>query len=210
MPRFLIVLVMSALAVMVTACSVPHSQASRLTEEITELEFLLAEMPWVSEMRGVSPETSSDKIIYQFSFRTCPPCISFKQQVWPKLHAAGIETRLVMTARRKKSTADERTAVVQLARTRDWDIVQGWMKANSPKGYYKKMTFPAADGNKPREADLETLRSQIDMLDEILAVNGIDMAYPTVLWRDTKNIWHAEIGYHSGIADDIIASMGAE
>lgn len=209
MPRFLIVLCMSALAIMVTACSVPNSQASRLTEETAELEMLLADMPWVSEVREASPDVSSDKVIYQFSFRTCPPCIRFKQQAWPKLHAAGIETRLVMTARRKKSTPDERTAVVELARTRDWDMAQAWMKANSPNGYYKKMTFTPTDGDKPREADLETLRGQIDMLDEILAVNGIDMAYPVVLWQDSKNDWHAEIGYYSGIADDIIASIGA-
>jgi len=201
--RYLIIFCMKALAIILTACSVPHSQGSPVTEETAELEILLAEMPWVS------PEVSSDKVVYQFSFRTCPPCISFKHQAWPKLHDAGIETRLVMTARRKKSTADERTAVVELARTRDWDMAQAWLKTNSPKGYYKKMTFPKADGNKPREADLEKLRSQIDMLDEILAVNGIDMAYPTILWQDTKNVWHAEIGYHSAMADDIIKSIGA-
>jgi len=166
---------------MVAACSVPTSQAARIVEETAELETLLAEMPWVSEMRDVSPDVSADKVVYQFSFRTCPPCIRFKQEAWPKLETAGVETRLVMTARRSKSTADERTAVVELARTRDWDMAQEWMKANSPKGYYKKMT-----------------------------VNGIDMKYPTILWQDTKNVWRAEIGYHSAIADDIIMSLGVQ
>lgn len=189
--------------IVLAACSALQMDAPVLSEETAELEALLSDMPWVS------PGLSDGKVVYQFSFRTCPPCIQFKKEAWPKLQAADIDTRLIMTARRRKSTADERTAVVELARTRDWDMAQAWMKANSPKGYYKKMTFPAADGNAPREADLEKLRGQIDMLDEILAVNGIDMAYPTILWQDTKNIWHAEIGYYSGMAEAIISSMDA-
>lgn len=174
-----------------------------LTEETAELEALLADMPWVSA--GLSDE----KIVYQFSFRTCPPCIQFKKEAWPLFEEAGIETRLVMTARRRKSTEDERTAVVELARTRDWEMAKAWMRSNSPNGYYKKMTFTATDGNAPREADLEKLRGQIDLLDDILAVNGIEMAYPTVLWQDADNMWHAEIGYSSGMSQDIIDSMDA-
>lgn len=207
MARFLSALILSFSAALLSGCSALQLEAPTLMEETAELETLLSEMPWVSKsMTETKPDA---KIIYQFSFRTCPPCISFKTEAWPALEAAGIETRLVMTARRKKSTADERTAVVELARTRDWDMAQAWMKSNSPKGYYRKMTFPAADGNKPREDDLEKLRGQIDMLDEILAVNGLDMAYPTILWQDAENVWHAEIGYYSGMAQDIITSLGA-
>lgn len=181
--------------------------APALIEETAELETLLAEMPWVSSGRAAG--LLNEKVIYQFSFRTCPPCIQFKKEAWPILEEAGIETRLVMTARRRKSTEDERTAVVELARTRDWDMAEAWMTSNSPNGYYKKMTFPATDGNAPREAELENLREQIDLLDELLAVNGIEMAYPTVLWQDVDRIWHAEIGYYSGMAQDIIVSMDA-
>ncbi|MEP3889671.1 MAG: hypothetical protein ABJN69_04340 [Hellea sp.] len=189
-----------------TACSGLEMEAPALTEETAELETLLAEMPWVSE--SVSSETSNDKVVYQFSFRTCPPCIQFKKEAWPILEEVGIETRLVMTARRRKSTEDERTAVVELARSRDWDMAEAWMRSNSPNGYYKKMTFPVTDGNAPREAELEKLRGQIDLLDDILAVNGIEMAYPTVLWQDAENVWRAEIGYYSDMAQDIITSMG--
>ena len=185
--------------------------APALTEETTELEALLAEMPWVSApmTRDASTGLSDKKVVYQFSFRTCPPCLQFKEDAWPILEEAGIETRLVMTARRRKSTKDERTAVVELARSRDWNMAQAWMRSYSPAGYYKKMTFPVTDGNAPREAELEKLRGQIVSLDEILAVNGIEMAYPTVVWQDAEKVWRAEIGYYSDMAQDIITSMGA-
>ena len=186
-------------------CSVLKLQAYTLTEQTQELETLLAEMPWVS--KSLSERLSDTKAVYQFSFRTCPPCIRFKTEGWPELEAAGIEPRLVMTARRSKSTADERTAVVELARTRDWDMAKSWMAANSPNGYYRKMTFTPTDGNTAREADLEKLRSQIDKLDAILAANGVDMAYPAIVWQDKDNVWKAEIGYSSKTAQAIIASM---
>lgn len=210
--RFLIALSLTLCAGLITACSGLKMDAPALTEKTAELETLLAEMPWVSKgvsMEDVSTPQSDKKIVYQFSFRTCPPCLQFKEDAWPILEEAGIETRLVMTARRRKSTKDERTAVVELARSRDWNMAQAWMKSHSPKGYYKKMTFPVTDGNVQREAKLEKLRGQIDSLDEILAVNGIEMAYPTVLWQDAENVWRAEIGYYSEIAQDIITSMGA-
>jgi hypothetical protein len=184
-------------------CSALNTEAPALTQQTDALETLLADMPWVSA------KTSDHKIVYQFSFRTCPPCIRFKKEAWPDLEKAGVQTRLVMTARRSRSSPNERTAVVELARTRDWTMAQDWMKSNSPKGYYRKMDFTAADGNAAREADLEKLRGQIDLLDKLLTANGIDMAYPTLLWQDADNIWRAEVGYYSGMAQDIIASLEA-
>ena len=209
---FFRVLGLGLCAAFMTACSGLTMDAPALTEETAELETLLADMPWVSKkapMEDVSKGHLGKKVVYQFSFRTCPPCLQFKEDAWPILEEAGIETRLVMTARRRKSTKDERTAVVELARSRDWNMAQAWMRSHSPKGYYKKMTFPVTDGNASREAELEKIRGQIDLLDDILAINGIEMAYPTVLWQDAENVWRAEIGYYSDMAQDIIRSMGA-
>lgn len=206
MQRVLLVFCGLLMLSLLASCSALQMRATELTVQTQELETLLSEMPWVSERMSI--DRPDIKPVYQFSFRTCPPCISFKTEGWPVLEAAGLEPRLIMTARRSKSTADERTAVVELARTRDWDMAKAWMAANSPKGYYRKMTFTAADGNAAREAELEKLRTQIDSLDDILAANNVDMAYPTILWQDSNGAWHAEVGYHNLTARNIIASMG--
>lgn len=206
--RFFTALILAFYAVIVAACSALTLDAPAVTKQTAELETLLAEMPWVSDQMQDSGATGG-KVIYQFSFRTCPPCIQFKKEAWPELDDGGIETRLIMTARRSRSSPSERTAVVELARTRDWAMAQEWMKSNSPKGYYKKMKFTATDGDASREADLEKLRVQIEALRRILAANDVDMAYPTLLWQDANNVWRAEVGYYSGVARDIITSMDA-
>ena len=71
-----------------------------------EIARILQTSGWVSPgLKG--------KTLYMVSFRTCPDCIRFMTEEFPKLHAAGVDTRVIEVARRQvngiaKSTPLER------------------------------------------------------------------------------------------------------
>ena len=84
-----------------------HTGVSTITQSVDELEEILGEIAFTSPQK-------EDRHIYQISFRTCPPCIQAHSHLLPALQEAGLETRLVTTARRHNSAADERAAVLSL------------------------------------------------------------------------------------------------
>jgi hypothetical protein len=145
-----------------------------------EIAQLLQQAGWVSPGLKGRP-------LYMVSFRTCPDCLRFKREAFPRLHAAGVDTRVIEIARRDvnglpKSTPIERATVAQLWLTRDWKLAQAWEAV--PADAWKAPGIPPADGDLARTAVVESGRNLVDRLRVLLRPNGIDLRYPTLIWWD--------------------------
>ena len=59
-----------------------------------------AEITRILEGSGWVSPGGSGKTLYMVSFRACPDCIRYETEEFPKLHKAGVDTRVIVIARR--------------------------------------------------------------------------------------------------------------
>jgi hypothetical protein len=153
-----------------------------ITRHQPEISQLLQSAGWVSPgLKG--------KPLYMVSFRSCPDCIRFKTEEFPRLQAAGVDTRVIEIARRDvngvaKSTPVERATVAQLWLTRDWKLMEAWESV--PVDAWKAPGIPPADGDLARSSVVEGGRALVDALRPLLKDNGVDLRYPTLVWWNAK------------------------
>lgn len=144
-----------------------------------------AEITKILESSGwVSPGKTGPKL-YMVSFRTCPDCVRFRAEEFPLLHAAEVDTRVIEIARRdhngiSKSTPAERATVAELWLNRSWPLMERW-EATPPEAWTAPGVAPA-DGDMARTAVVEAGRKMVDDLKPLLKANGINFAYPTLIW----------------------------
>ncbi len=135
----------------------------------------------------VSPKLGGPKL-YMVSYRSCPDCIRFEEEMFPKLQAVGVDTRVIMIARadrngQSKSTAPERATVAELWLNRSWRLYQQWTLVK-PADAWTAPEVPAADRDTGRTAVVEAGRGLVEQLRPLLKDNGINFAYPTLIWWD--------------------------
>ena len=153
-----------------------------VTHDQAEIARLLEQSGWVSPgLRG--------KTLYMVSFRSCPDCIRFTREQFPALQAAGVDTRVIMVARRDQnglahSTPEERSTVAQLWLTRDWKLLKSWEAV--PPQAWKAPGLPLADGDMARTAVVEAGRGLVDRLRPLMKANGVKFAYPALVWWNDK------------------------
>jgi hypothetical protein len=130
-------------------------------------------------------------VLYMVSFRSCPDCIRFETEEFPRLHAAGVDTRVIMVARRAKSTAVERSGVAELWANRSWKTYEDWTRI--PVAAWTAPGLPVADDTPERLALVEKGRTLVDQLTPWLRDNGVSerLHYPTLVWRDAKGRWRS-------------------
>jgi hypothetical protein len=149
-----------------------------ITRNQAEIAQLLKSAGWVSP-------TGRGRPLYMISFRDCPDCIRFETETFPKLHEVGVDTRVIMIARRDqnglpKSTPIERATVAQLWLTRDWKLLEAWNAVRAEA--WKAPGIPPADGDMARTAVVEGGRVLVDRLRPLLRANGVNLRYPTLVW----------------------------
>lgn len=132
----------------------------------------------------VSPGRTGPKL-YMIGFRSCPDCIRFKEEQFPALHAANVDTRVIEIARADvnglaKSTPAERATVAQLWLTRSWGLFEQWNGV--PAEAWTAPGIPPADGDPARTAVVEAGRTLVADLRPLLKANGVNFAYPTLIW----------------------------
>jgi hypothetical protein len=135
-----------------------------------------------SLLRGagwVSPGLKG-RVLYMISFRSCPDCIRFETEEFPDLHKAGVDTRVIMVARRPKSTAPERTGVAELWAKRSWATFETW--TSMPVDAWTGEGLPSGDDDPERAALVERGRALVDELRPLLLENGVELRYPTLVW----------------------------
>lgn len=143
-----------------------------------EVAALLDDAGWVS------PGLSDTKVLYMVSWQSCPPCIVFKRSHFPKLHAAGVDTRVIVYARPKGTTPQERAGVAELWKNRNWDLYQQFTKI--PTSSWTAEGLPP-DTVPERAALVAKSQAFADKMRELMAANGIGtrerLNLPTLIWR---------------------------
>lgn len=148
------------------------------------------EMVKILETSGfVSPKLGGPKL-YMIGFRSCPDCIRYVAEEFPKLQAAGVDTRVIYLARpdlngAEKSTAVERATIAELAFGHDWGLFERWTA--TPLEEWTGAGIPPADGDQMRTAVVEARRKTITDLRPLLKANGVKVGetglrYPTLIW----------------------------
>jgi hypothetical protein len=144
-----------------------------------------AEIGKILEASGwVSPHLAGPKL-YMVSFRACPDCLAYEKSEFPKLQAAGVDTRVIVIALpdtngAPKSTPAERSTVAELWFNRSWPLYQKWL--DTPADAWTAPGITPADGDVARSAVVEVGRDAVDKLKPLLKDNGVDFAYPTLIW----------------------------
>ena len=148
-----------------------------ITKDKGKILDLLKQSGWVSpHLKG--------KALWMISFRSCPDCIRFEKEQFEDLHKASIDTRVIVVARRSKSTPAERTGVGELWAKREWKTYEDW--TSIPVEAFTGEGMPSGDTDPTRTALVERGRKFIDDLTPLLAENGLPMHYPTLIWQDAK------------------------
>ena len=116
-----------------------------------EIADILQRSGWVSN-RGTRG------VLFMVSFRSCPDCLRFKAAAFPRLHKAGVDTRVILIARADKnglanSTPAERATVAELWINRQWPLMERWMSV--PPQAWTAPGIPPADGDIARTAVIE-------------------------------------------------------
>lgn len=145
-----------------------------------EIAKILEQSGWVS------PGAKGPKL-YMVSYRTCTDCIRFEKTEFPKLHAAGVDTRVIMIARADKngverSTPPERATVAELWANRSWTLHEAWTAGNPD--LWQATGIPPADGDLGRTALIEASRKLVTDLTPLVKKDGINFAYPLLVWWD--------------------------
>ena len=153
-----------------------------ITRHQAEIAQLLSRADWVSPGLHGRP-------LYMVSFRTCPDCVRFRAEAFPRLHARDVDTRVIVIARRDvnglaNSTPVERATVAQVWLTRDWKLLEAW--ETTPPDAWRGAGAPPADGDMARTAVVESGRDLVDRLRPLLKDNGVDFAYPTLVWWNAR------------------------
>lgn len=174
-----------ALVVLVAGGGLYAWWATDLRWRPKEINRNQAEIARLVEAAGwVSPGRTGPKL-YMIGFRTCPDCVRFKNEEFPALQAAGVDTRVIEIARAdvnglEKSSAPERATVAQLWLTRSWGLFERWNAV--PAEAWTAPGIPPADGDAARTAVVEAGRTLVKDLQPLLKQNGVDFAYPTLIW----------------------------
>jgi hypothetical protein len=160
----------------------------------------------------VSPKTG-DRKLYMISYRSCPDCIRFEDQIFPKLQAAGVDTRVIMIARadrngQSKSTPPERATVAELWINRSWKLYQQWTGVR-PADAWTAPGVPGADGDMARTAVVDAGRSLVEQLRPMLKDNDINFAYPTLIWWDKKGVMRGCACEKAETYDNVLRELGA-
>jgi hypothetical protein len=176
-----------------------------VTKNAPEIAKILASSGWVS------PHVAGSKTLYMISFRSCPWCIVYEKSEFPALQKAGVDTRVIMVARRDKqgesqSSAFERSTVAELWVNRSWPLFEKW-SAVQPTEWTAPGITPA-DSDIARSGVVELSRKTIDDLTKLMPFEKGKMGYPTLIWWDAQGRMRAYVGWEAPAAKHIRRELG--
>ena len=156
-----------------------------ITKDQAEISRMLQQAGWVSPgLKG--------PVLYEIGFRSCPDCVRLRLDEFPKYHKAGVDTRVILVARKdyngvSKSTPAERATVAELWFNRSWNLLEKW--ESTPVDAWTAQGIAPADNDAARSAVVEQGRLLVDQITPLLAQNGVDnhgFRYPTLVWWDKQ------------------------
>lgn len=147
-------------------------------EHEAEIAALLDSAGWVA------PGLSKDKVLYMVSWQSCPPCLVYERDEFPKLHAAGVDTRVIVYARAASSTPQERAGVAELWKNRSWELWKQFVHV--PTSDWTAEGLPP-DTVPERAALVAKSQDFADKMRVLMSENGIGtrehLNLPTLIWR---------------------------
>ena len=152
----------------------PHT----LTAHQAEIASTLDRAGWVS------PGISKTKVLWMISYRSCPDCVRFEEEEFPRLQAAGVDTRVIMAPRPLGTTAAERASVAALWSGRSWKLYQAW--TGMPVPAWTAPGLPSADSDPAAAAQLQRSEQFIAAMKPLLLASDVRLHYPTLIWRDQQ------------------------
>lgn len=188
-----------------------ESQPVTLRRDLPRLEAALADSHWVSP--GLAPAGSTRRALYMVSFRSCPWCVAYEKAEFPRLQKAGIDTRVILLARRDqdgkpRSNPAERATVAQLWLTRDWGLYERWTAIPADAWAGSGQVPPSAEIDPDRRGAVEASRTAVERLSGLLKTNGVELHYPALIYQAADGRWRAFIGYDEKAARIIRADLG--
>ncbi len=154
------------------------SDRPKTLEHEAEIAALLDSAGWVS------PGLSKDKVLYMVSWQSCPPCLVYERDEFPKLHAAGVDTRVIVYARATSSTPQERAGVAELWKNRSWELWKQFVHV--PTSAWTAEGLPP-DTVPERAALVAKSQDFADKMRVLMSENGIGtrehLNLPTLIWR---------------------------
>lgn len=150
----------------------PHT----LTAHQAEIAAALQDAGWVS------PGVSKTRVLWMISYRSCPDCVRFEDEEFPRLQAAGVDTRVIMAPRPRGTTAAERASIAAIWAGRSWKLYQAW--TGMPVPAWTAPGLPSADTDAAAAAQLQRSEQFIATMTPLLADNKVALHYPTLIWRD--------------------------
>jgi hypothetical protein len=188
------------------------SAPAALTVKVDAIWRTLDRAAWIAE-RDASVKPNG-KVLYAVTFRSCPTCAAFKAAEYDALLKAGVEIRWIMYARRDRdgkarSKPGERAMIAALWITRDADLMARWWAAEDLDAFYNSPDLPPApEGDPQREGALAQSRATVESLSGLFADNGVDLAIPTLIWREGTQT-RAYVGYTAAGFTDARAFLTA-
>jgi hypothetical protein len=143
-----------------------------------EIAALLEGASWVS------PGLSKDKVLYMVSWQSCPYCLAYERDDFPRLQAAGVDTRVIVYVRAISSTPQERAGVAELWRHRSWELWKRFVRI--PTSSWTAEGLPA-DTDPTSVALVAKSQEFADNIRVLMSENGIGtrehLNLPTLIWR---------------------------
>ena len=156
---------------------------------ITNVESQIAIQTLLDQADYLSPG-KKDRWVYLVTYRGCKACRDYENQEFPKLQAAGIETRVIVYTLAddkgvKRSTPAERATVAELWLTRNWAFYQAWQSATDDTWTADGLT--SADTDWGRRAVVIGAQDYVNQLAAELRNDKVTVGFPLIIWRDKNN-----------------------
>ena len=154
-----------------------------LTKDALEVQRLLEASDYVSP--GLGRTGTNSKAVYFVTIHGCRACATYEAQEFPKLSAAGVDTRVIAIAPEglDQSRPEDRTTVAELWLNRSWDLYKKWRADPN----WNAEGLRPADGDLARTAVVDAGRKFLKDLTPLLTENRATVRYPLVIWRDNDN-----------------------
>jgi len=160
-----------------------------------ELMAVLNGAAWIHKPGQKGP------VLYVVTFRTCGPCIEFKESELDGLLAVGVDVRFIPFASGQIEDGEdsaepgERAMIAELAKTRSWDLYMGWYDMKAETYYATQPLPPSADDDSERTALIANGRKLVDAVEKALTFSRVELGFPAFFWRDKDGKPQTEIGY---------------
>lgn len=168
-------------------------ETAHVTQHADEIFTALGNASWIHKPGQNGP------LLYVMSFRTCGPCIEFKEAELGRLLDEGVDVRFVVFPPwdewgEEINEPGELAMVAELWKTRSWDLYLNWY-VMSPETYYATQILPPPATSGERAALVARSRKTVLLVEDALKPDGVELGFPGFFWKDRNGQPMVHVGY---------------